>query len=131
MDSHELIWESFFLPEKFLFMDKKIEPQQLFSFAFFLKYEDAITYLAENLADKEEWDFSDVSEKRYSILKNYLEHIFRKVQSEGKIAFTASNKYSCFNTGLVTKNLEPIYAFYIYFQTGDPMSQTFFKSQKI
>lgn len=126
MDSHELIWESFFLPEKFLFMDKKIEPQQLFSFAFFLKYEDAITYLAENLADKEEWDFSDVSEKKYSILKNYLEHIFRKVQSEGKIAFTASNKYSCFNTGLVTKNLEPIYAFFEENKSVGPHSSPYF-----
>ena len=85
---------------------------QLFSFAFFTKYEEAIAFLAEELADKEEWDFSDAPVKRYSILKNYLEHIFRKLQSEGKIAFSANNSHACFNTGLVTKNLEPIYAFF-------------------
>ena len=90
---------------------KKFE-SKLFAFAFFAKYDDAITYLAETLADKEEWDFSDAPKKSHSILKNYIEHIFRKIQTEGKIAFTTDNSNACFNTGLVTKNLEPIYALF-------------------
>jgi hypothetical protein len=86
---------------------------ELFKFAFFPSYNDAIKYLAEKLADKEdEWDFSDKKNSTYAILKNYLEHIFRKLQQEKKIHFTKDNKYACFNTGLVTENWEEIYAFF-------------------
>jgi len=84
----------------------------LFDFAFFATFDKAVEYLAENLADPEEWEFSDATSKRYSILKNYLEHTFRKIQSEGKIAYTKNNSHACFNTGLVTKNLEPIFALF-------------------
>ena len=45
-------------------------------------------------------------------MKNYLEHIFRKLQLERKISYTYNNSHACFNTGLVTKNLEPIYALF-------------------
>lgn len=85
---------------------------ELFKFAFFPNYDAAITFLADNLADKEEWDFSDTSAKSYSILKNYLEFTFRKLLQEKKVRFTTGNKFSCFNTGLVTENLEDIFAFF-------------------
>lgn len=84
----------------------------LFSFAIYPKYNDAIKYLAETLADKEDWDFSDSNQKKYSILKSYLEHTFKRLQTENKICYTLNNEYACFNTGLVTSNLEDIYAFY-------------------
>jgi hypothetical protein len=90
----------------------KIPNQQLFEFAFFPKYQDVLEFLAENLADKEEWDFGKPQTKRYPILKNYLEHTFRKLKAESKIAFTTDKKYACFNTGLVTPNLEEIFAFF-------------------
>lgn len=64
------------------------------------------------MADKEAWDFSDSATKNNSILKNYLEFTFRKLQQEKKIAFTSDNKFACFNTGLVTENLEDIFAFF-------------------
>ena len=61
-----------FLPEKLLFMDKKFE-SQLFSFAFFSKYEEAITYLAENLADTEEWDlFSPIHKTPFILSCSWL-----------------------------------------------------------
>lgn len=85
---------------------------ELFKFAFFPSYENSIIDLAENLAQKEDWDFSDSASKKYSILKNFLEFTFRKLQEEKKIAFTSNNSYACFNTGLVTENLEDIYAFF-------------------
>lgn len=93
-------------------MAKKTFVSALFTFAFFPSYDKAVEFLAEKLADPEDWDFSDASKKTYSILKNYLEHTFRKVQSEGKITYTAKNDHACFNTGLVTKNLEPIFALF-------------------
>ena len=93
-------------------MAAKYQINGLFEFAFIPKYNEAIDFLATKLADPEEWDFSDAIEKKHSILKNYLEHIYRKLSSEGKIAFSSNNAYACFNTGLVTKNLEEIYAFF-------------------
>ena len=87
-------------------MAAKYQINGLFEFAFIPKYNEAIDFLATKLADPEEWDFSDAIEKKHSILKNYLEHIYRKLSSEGKIAFSSNNAYACFNTGLVTKNLE-------------------------
>lgn len=82
---------------------------QLLEFCWIPNYEATISFLAK-LADSEPWDFSDSKEIKYSILKNYLEHTFRKVQSEGKVFFTADNSWACFNTGLVTANLESIFA---------------------
>ena len=84
----------------------------LFEFAWFPTYEKSIEYLAINLADAEDWEFSDTKVRKYSILKNYLEHTFRKVKQEGKVQYTQTNSHACFNTGLVTKNLETIYAFF-------------------
>ncbi len=93
-------------------MGKKQFNSELLKFAFFPNYDSAITFLADTLADKEVWDFSDSARKNNSILKNYLEFTFRKLQQENKIAFTSDNKFACFNTGLVTENLEDIFAFF-------------------
>ena len=93
---------------------------ELFSFAFFPKYPEAIHHLAENLASKEEWDYSDSQQKSYSILKNYLEFTFRKLKQEGKIVYTSDNKFSAFNTGLVTDNLEDIYALFEEYKNPRP-----------
>ena len=85
---------------------------KLFDFAFIPNYDTQIKDLAENIADPESWDFSDVNKPSYSILKAYLEHTFRKLQVEKKIYFTANNKIAAFNTGLVTPNLEEIVAYF-------------------
>lgn len=84
---------------------------ELFKFAFIPSFHERIKDLAENLADKEHWDFSTGGAK-YSILKNYIFHTFSKIQSEGKIVFSAGNDFACFNTGLVTSTWEEIVAFF-------------------
>ncbi len=91
---------------------KKPYHSELFEFSFVPNYEKSIKYLATNLSDEEDWEFSDAKHIKYSILKNYLEHIFRKLKQENKIAYASGNSYACFNTGLVTKNLEEIFAFF-------------------
>ena len=103
---------------------------ELFKFAFFPDFDKCIISLAEDLAAKEEWDFTDTSVKSYGILKNYLEFTFRKLQQEKKICFTNDNKYACFNTGLVTENLEDIFAYFEKNKNPKPeyTSQFFFKS---
>jgi len=95
---------------------------ELFSFAVYPNYNNAIRFLAEDLASNEEWDFSDIHEKKYSILKNYLEFTFRKLKKEGKISYTSDNKYACFNTGLITDNLKDIFAFFEEYRNPRPGS---------
>ena len=82
----------------------------LFDFCWFPNYDASIEYLANNIADPEPWDFSDATQAKYSILKSYIEHTFRKIKSENKISFSSDNNFACFNTGLVTANLESIFA---------------------
>lgn len=86
--------------------------QSLFKFAFFPKYEESIQFLAETMADKEPWDFSDSKEKKHAILKNYLEYYYRRLKEESKIHYTKDNQHCIFNTGLVTPNQEDVYAFF-------------------
>lgn len=93
---------------------------ELFKFAVFPDYNNSIPFLAEKLAEREEWDFSDSQTKSYSILKNYLEFIFRKLQQEKKITFTQNNDFACFNTGLITDNLEDIFAFFEKYKNPRP-----------
>ena len=97
---------------------------ELFSFAYFPNYDNAIRFLGENLASQEEWDYTDSQTKTYSILKNYLEFTFRKLKQEGKVVYTSDNKYACFNTGLVTNNLEDIFAFFEEYRNPRPGTTT-------
>ena len=64
----------------------------LFDFCWFPNYDASIEYLANNIADPEPWDFSDATQAKYSILKSYIEHTFRKIKSENKISFSSDNK---------------------------------------
>ena len=84
----------------------------LYKFAFFPKFDESIEFLANNLCDSEQWDFSSSQNKTYSILKNYIFHTYNRVVAEGKLVFTSDNKYSAFNTGLVTRNYEDIIALF-------------------
>lgn len=58
---------------------------ELFRFAFFPNFNGCVKYLAKDLAAKEEWDYSDTVAPNYTILKNYLEHTFRKLLHEKKL----------------------------------------------
>lgn len=93
-------------------MSKAEFKYEIFKFAFFPKYEDNLRFLADELADQEQWDFSDTTTKSYSILRNYLEFTFRRLSQEKKIIYSSGNKFACFNTGLITTNLEDILAFF-------------------
>lgn len=108
---------------------KKFE-SELFKFAVIPNYDGAINHLVTILANKEdEWEYSDKKEGKYPIMRNYLEHYFRKVKSEDKISFSADNTHACFNTGLVTDNWEEIYAFFELHRNPKPEMPIFcFKS---
>jgi hypothetical protein len=80
------------------------------SFAWFPNYEASINALA-GMAMSEAWDFTDAKVKTNAILKSYLEHTFRRLKQQSKLSYTHDNKYACFNTGLVTRHYEDIFAF--------------------
>ena len=93
----------------------------IFDFAYFSKFEESIKYLS-TLAQSEPWHYSNPDKElsegnnsaRYPlpILRNYLEYTFQKVSAEKNVSYTDDNKFCCFNTGLVTPNLEGIYAYF-------------------
>ena len=100
---------------------------KLFDFAFISALEDRVKYLAEKLADEDSWDFSDTKKKKYSILKNYLNYTFEKVYEEKQVAFTADNKFACFNTGLITSHYEDIYGLFTKYKGKGKHQEYFFK----
>lgn len=92
---------------------------ELLRFAEFLNFDKSLNFLGTRLALSEPWDYSD-PEKEYNhgnlaaqyympILANYLEHTFRKIKAEDKIVYSDDRNFACFNTGLVTPNLEEIF----------------------
>lgn len=89
-----------------------LHQQELFKFAFFPKYQQLIDDLADNLAAPEQWDFSDDTRHGRIILKNYLEHTYRRLVAEDKIRYTPDEGYACFNTGLFTSANEEIFALF-------------------
>lgn len=69
----------------------------------------------KELADKalaEKWYFGTSAPTgfQYPILDNYLTYTFRRLQHEKKVLVAANKSYSAFNTGLVDRRFEPIYA---------------------
>lgn len=65
------------------------------------------------LAESENWDYQfTASEYNKPILYSFLIYTFDRIEEENKIAKLSDGSYSCFNTGLVTANQEPIFALF-------------------
>ena len=87
-------------------------PNKLFQFAYFPNYERDLEYLAQELAQKENWDYQHPPRTQNKpILKNYLNYTFKRLQEEDKISFFGERAF--FNTGLVTENQEEIFAVFV------------------
>jgi len=96
-----------------LFGNKVESGDRVVGFAWFPGELDDILNNLANLAEKEDWDY------RYTetihnkpILYNYLKYSYKRLADEKKIALSPDGNFSCFNTGLVNENQEPIYAFF-------------------
>lgn len=83
---------------------------------------EKVINLAENLALKEKWYYGkhifNVSTssninifEAYPVLVSYLNYTFVKLNNDKQIAFSSDYQYATFNTGLVDKKYEYIYAF--------------------
>ena len=95
---------------------KQNKPENLFEWAFV--HEDKITSLAEDLAIREKWYFGEKEpaecRKKYGVLFKYLNHTFGKLSDENKILYSeeGEDEFAAFNTGLVDKKYEYIYALF-------------------
>lgn len=105
-------------------------------FAYFFNFYKALDSL-QALAAEENWTYSAPNDRRNQnnpILENYIHHTFKRLKAE-YIAAGAEDKQrkiyiddriACFNTGLFTKNYNPIYAvFYPARREGDRKPFTF------
>ena len=90
--------------------DKLDLPENLFDFAFIPQFRDKIEELA-NLAEEEEWGYVNTpSNSNHPILENYLKYTYKRLAEEKKFSYSRDGNNCCFNTGLVTRNQEPIFA---------------------
>lgn len=83
-------------------------------FAVLPQFEDRLDELSQ-LAQAEDWNYKHTPSTRAKpILHSYLHYTFKRIAEEtGKIAFAENEqqqRLAAFNTGLVTKHYEPIFA---------------------
>ena len=83
-------------------------------FAYLGDWQEFLSTLAD-LALDEPWDFNgsvlDESEPRhFGILYNYIRYTFYRLTLEDKVGYSADEQFVAFNTGLVDKHYEDIYA---------------------
>lgn len=103
---------------------KSIQPgRRLENFAFLGSWS---AFLSE-LADKalfENWDFAGAQQKDHQILIQYIKYTFYRLVREDKVCISRDRQFACFNTGLVDKHYDDIYA---CFMPNDPGSETEWK----
>lgn len=83
--------------------------QALENFAFLGRWEDFLQALAE-MATPEDWDFPNAEKKNFYILKKYIQYTFYRIQLEGKVLLSQDGRLAAFNTGLVDRHFDEIYA---------------------
>src|SRR5260370_11747799 len=87
-------------------------PAKLLDFAYMGIIQQKLDSLS-TLAEPEEWDYKRTpSDHPKPILFNYLVYTYGRLSEEDKIGVSTDERYAVFNTGLVTVNQEPIFAFF-------------------
>ena len=92
--------------------------QALENFAFLGRWEDFLSALAE-MATPEDWDFPNTEKKNYYILKKYIQYTFYRIQLEGKVLLSEDGRLAAFNTGLVDRHFDEIYACFVPNNAGE------------
>ncbi|PYG03660.1 uncharacterized protein DUF3825 [Thioalkalivibrio sp. ALE21] len=84
-------------------------PDLFRDFALMPRFTDDIESLV-GLAEREEWDYKHTEQHHpHPVLRNYITYTYRRVAEEKKITVTTDEEYSCWNSGLITDNQEPIF----------------------
>ncbi len=86
-------------------------------FAFLGSWSGFLAELAEK-AIPEEWDFADSPNKDHHILIQYIKYTFFRLVKENKICISADKQLAAFNTGLVDRHYDDIYACFVPNDSG-------------
>ncbi|MBF0134855.1 MAG: DUF3825 domain-containing protein [Magnetococcus sp. DMHC-1] len=98
-------------------------PLELFDFAYIPDMDQELNRLAA-LAEDEDWEYKNSPglAKKRPILHNYIRFTYKRLAEEGQIELSDDGQMIVFDTGLVTKNQEPIFALFShnYIQNRQP-----------
>lgn len=105
-----LYFVEYFVREK---APRYVEPgKQLENFAFLGSWSNFLAELAEKAID-EEWDFQNNPRRGYHILIQYIKYTFCRLKREDKVCISDDKQFAAFNTGLVDKHYDDIYACFV------------------
>lgn len=91
---------------------------RIFDFALVTAWESQLQQLA-SMAEPERWTYLHVpSERPLPVLDSYIRHTFLRVSSQEKVF--VSDRFACFNTGLLTPSQEEIYGLFDIADKFDP-----------
>jgi hypothetical protein len=94
---------------KFSFMSDW--PDKLFDLIFIPAMNEKLDEL-KSLAEAENWEYQNTTDEHHlPILFNYIQYTYSRLAQEDKITVSDDGQCLTFNTGLVTPNQEPIFAF--------------------
>jgi len=96
------------------FVDLGDKPKEMLkNFAFWPSFLDDLKELKNELALPENWSFvENPSEDDFPILKSFITYTFAKLWRDKQVSIGIGGRYSVFNTGLVNKNYQYIYALF-------------------
>ena len=99
---------------------KRSAGKELYQWAHLSNIYELLKTLADIALD-EQWSFDNENgQESYSILKSYLTYTFYRLKTEGKVLENKEQGIAAFNTGLVDKTYEPIYACFSPATIGQP-----------
>lgn len=88
-------------------------PDNFREFAFMPKWDSDIATLANDFAELEDWEYKNTpTTSQFPVLENYIKYTYKRIADEKKVAVTKDEKFSCWNTGLITPNQEPIFVLF-------------------
>lgn len=88
------------------------EGRPLYDFAYIHSINDRLRDLAE-IAETEDWDYKHIPNPYPNpVLYYYFHYTFERVRKQEKVSETEDGHFCCFNTGLVTRHQESIFALF-------------------
>lgn len=103
---------------------RPVQPgKQLENFAYLGSWNSFLSELAEK-SISESWDFEGARRSDHFILIQYIKYTFYRLTRENKVCISSDRKFACFNTGLVDRHYDDIYACFI---PNEPGSETEWK----
>ena len=88
------------------------------SFASFIDCNLALQDLADNICEKEDWDYINNKQNSIPVLRSYMNQTCKQLVRQDKICYGISSygdEYAFFNTGLVNNFQDEVYAYFTIF----------------